>query len=53
MANNEITVQIKIADYQPVKDLVEVLCSHIDELPPELRQAVQALIGSEDENGDA
>lgn len=49
MASNEITVQIKIADYQPVKDLVEVLCRHIDELPPELRQAVQALIGRENE----
>lgn len=49
MANNEITVQIKIADYRPVKDLVEVLCRHIDELPPELRKVVQALIGRESE----
>lgn len=49
MAINEITVKIKIADIKPLEDLMEVLCRHLDELPPELYQAVQAVADYENE----
>lgn len=49
MASNEITVKIRIADIKPLEDLMEVLCRHLDELPPELRQAVQAVVDYEGE----
>lgn len=49
MESNEITVKIKVADIKPLEDLMEVLCRHLDELPPELRQAVHAVVDYENE----
>lgn len=44
----KLTMDIRAVDLEPVKNLIELLAAHFDDLPAELQTAVKDLVDSED-----
>ena len=44
----KLTMDIRVVDLEPVKNLIELLAAHFDDLPAEIQTAVKDLVDSED-----
>ena len=47
MTATEMTIKVKIEDIQPFENLMEVLCRHLDDVPPEVYKAIMAVVDYE------